>query len=302
LHIIGARTGVGKSLICENIASHISHKINIPTLIVDNELLKEDHLYRTLSLLSEVPIKEIKTGKFGKNQAKIQKVNQAKERLKKSKFYYLNVAGLDFLDQLSSIRRWIMRDVGLKKDGTSNPCVIFYDYLKMSDTQGIGNNISEHQLLGVMVTQLLNIAVKFQRPSIMLAVQLNRSGVSTEDQSIVAGSDSILRPCSSFSVFKPLTAEEISETSSEYTHKMITLKARHSGGLGFGEYILYKMRGNIGKILEGKTNLQLQQGDGQPENSGGFVIDEKPNPNYNELRENFAKTEFAKTEAEKIID
>lgn len=294
LHIIGARTGVGKSLIIDNIAAYTSHKLNIPTLIVDNELLKSDHIFRVLSLLSEVPMKEIKTGIFGNNKAKVEKVRQAKERLKKSKFYYLNVAGLDFLDQLSSIRRWIMRDVGLLKDGTSQNCIICYDYLKMSDTQGIGNNISEHQLLGVCVTQLLNIAVKFQRPSILLAVQLNRSGVTTEDQSIVAGSDSILRPASSFSVFKPLTPEEIAETSSDYTHKMITLKARHSGGLAYNEFILYRMKGNIGKIVEGKTNLELLQGgSSDPHSDKGFIIDhnkEDPpkNPNFNSLHENFS--------------
>jgi len=67
-----------------------------------------------------------------------------------------------FADQLSIIRRWIMHDVGINKDGTSKPCIILYDYLKMADTQGITNNIAEHQLLGIMISNLLNIAVKLE--------------------------------------------------------------------------------------------------------------------------------------------
>lgn len=293
LHVLGARTGIGKSLICDNIATYTSRQLGLPTLIVDTELLKSDHIFRCLALLSEVPIKEIKTGKFGKNIIKLKKIKEAKEKLKKSNLHYLNVANLDFLEQLSSIRRWIMREVGLYKDGTSKPCIIFYDYLKMSDTQGLSNNVSEHQLLGIQTTQLLNIAVKFQRPSILLTVQLNRSGVSLEDQSIIAKSDAILHPATSFSVFKNLTAEEISETSAEYTHKMITLKARHSGGLAYNEYILYKMSGNIGLIREGKTNLDLLQNPHDNTQSGFIVSDEnkKDNPNYNELRDSFANAE-----------
>jgi hypothetical protein len=149
--------------------------------------------------------------------------------------------------------------------------------------------MSEHQLLGIATTQLLNIAVKFKKPSIVLFVQLNRQGVTLEDQTIIAKSDSVLHPASSFSVFKQLTAEEISETNSEYTHKMITLKARHSGGLSFGEYILYKMQGNIGKIIEGKTNLELKENKTSIDNKDekGFKInnDTPKNPHYNALRD-----------------
>jgi len=59
---VGARTGVGKSILCDNIAAYTSEKLQIPTLIVDTELLKTDHLFRVLSCSSEIPIKEIQNG------------------------------------------------------------------------------------------------------------------------------------------------------------------------------------------------------------------------------------------------
>ena len=44
------------------------------------------------------------------------------------------------------MRRWIVKEVGLKPDGTAKDCVVFYDYLKLMDTQGMSQDLQEYHL------------------------------------------------------------------------------------------------------------------------------------------------------------
>ena len=88
-------------------------------------------------MLSGVPINDIETGKFGADLEKKDSVNKALSLLEKTPYYHRSIAGKPFEDQLSLMRRWLSKEVGLEADGTAKPCLLIYDYLKLMDAQGI---------------------------------------------------------------------------------------------------------------------------------------------------------------------
>ena len=78
---------------------------------------------------------------------------------------------------------------------------IWYEYLKLMSSSGITNNIQEYQALGFQITNLHNLAVKYDFPCLSF-VQLNRDGITKESTDAVSGSDRLIWLCTSFSIFK----------------------------------------------------------------------------------------------------
>lgn len=63
---------------------------NVPVLMLDTEMSKEDHLNRLLANISGVPINEIATGQFTNDQDKYNKVLDAMKFLKQ--FHIITLA------------------------------------------------------------------------------------------------------------------------------------------------------------------------------------------------------------------
>ena len=130
--LIGARTKAGKSFFADTVALHVAGKLNIPVLVLDTEMQKEDHVHRILANMSDIEINDICTGKFGKSEGTKKRVQQAAEKLKKMPYKYVTIAGVDLM------KSWRLLDVGLKgklvemRNGNTNPCVVIYDYLKLT--------------------------------------------------------------------------------------------------------------------------------------------------------------------------
>ena len=77
----------------------------------------------------------------------------------------------------------------------------------MSSACYIWNNIQEYQALGFQITNLHNLAVKYDFACLAF-VQLNRDGITKESTDAVSGSDRLIWLCTSFSIFKEKSAEE----------------------------------------------------------------------------------------------
>lgn len=275
VNVIAARPKTGKTLLVDNMGFHIASKLKIPVLNLDTEMTKEDHLHRILAMASETEIRDIETGKFNSSEDKKQKINKAAEELKNAPIYYKSIAGKPFDEQLSIIRRWLIKHVGLNDNGTAKDCVIFYDYLKLMDTQGMSQDLKEYQLLGFMMTQLHNLATQYEIP-IVAFVQLNRDGITKESTDTASGSDRIIWLCSNFTIFKRKSDEEIAEDgSSNGNRKLVPIISRHGGGLDDSDYINCHMKGWCAKITEGKTKLELTHNKGKQ--SEGFVLDDQDN-------------------------
>jgi len=275
INVIAARPKTGKTLLADNMGFHIANKLKIPVLNMDTEMTKEDHIHRLLAMMTEIEINKIETGKFASVPTLKTKIDQSIEDLHNTPLFYKSIAGKAFEEQLAIMRRWIIKNVGLNSDGTAKPCVIFYDYLKLMDSAGMSQDMKEYQVLGFMMTSLHNFACKYQIP-IVAFVQLNRDGITKESTDTASGSDRIIWLCSNFSIFKRKSDEEIAEDGpTNGNRKLVPLISRHGAGLDDNDYINCHMKGWCAKISEGKTRLELKNGN---DNTGFEVQDDEQIP------------------------
>lgn len=267
VNVIAARPKTGKTLLADNMGYHLANN-GIPVLNMDTEMMPEDHINRVMAMVTEIGITDIETGAFAKSQDLRHKIHKAKDHLKTINLFYKSIAGKAFDEQLSIMRRWIMKEVGLNEDGTAKDCVIIYDYLKLMDSQGVSQDMKEYQILGFMMTQLHNFATKFKIP-IIAFVQLNRDGITKETTDTASGSDRIIWLCSNFSIFKRKSDEEIAEDGpNNGNRKLIPVVSRHGSGLEDNDYINCHMKGWCAKITEGNTRIEISNG----LNNNGFEV------------------------------
>ena len=267
--LVSARPKVGKSVFADNVALNISSS-GIPVLVLDTEMSKEDHLNRLVANISGVPINEIATGKFTNDADKNQKVKNAVDKISNVPYSYISVAGKPFEQILNVIKRWIVQKVKTDENGKTNDCVIIYDYLKLMSSESINNNIQEYQALGFQITSLHNLCVKLDIPCLSF-VQLNRDGITKESTDAVSGSDRLIWLCTSFSIFKIKSPEELAEDGPKSgNRKLIPIVSRHGAGLDDGDYINMLMEGSHAKLTELQTRNELKN---EPVGDTGFVDD-----------------------------
>ena len=274
VNVIGARTKVGKSLIGLNMGTDIA-KRGIPVLYLDTEMTKRDQQNRGGSMASydtsgKSTINDIETGKFSNNDFRKNSLYDLAKEYKNIPFYHKNIGGKPFEDQLSIMRRWIARTVGLNSLGKAKDCVIVYDYLKLMEASELAKtDMKEFQLLGFMMTALHNFSLRYEIP-ILGFIQLNRDGITKESTDAASGSDRIMWLCSNFTIYKPKSDEEIAQDGPDNgNRKLVPVIARHGEGLEYGDYINVLMKGNYAKLIEGQTAFELDLGGSYTEEEGG---------------------------------
>jgi len=257
--LVAARPKVGKSMFGDGVALHVAGELNIPVLMLDTEMSKEDHFNRILANLSGVSINDIAMGKFAKNPVDKEKVRQAAEKFKEMPYDYISIAGMPFEQTLSMMRRWILQRVGVDENGRTKNCLIVYDYLKLMSSDSINYNLQEFQVLGFQITSLHNFCVQYDCPCLSF-VQLNRDGITKESTDVVSGSDRLIWLCTSFTIFKKKSDEEIAEDGDDIgNRKLVPVVARHGAGLEDGDYINISMRGDVARIVENKTRNEIKK-------------------------------------------
>ena len=285
--LIGARAKAGKSLFADSVALHVAGSLGIPVLMLDTEMSKEDHVHRLLGNITDVPINDISTGKFGKSKGLQERVRQGVETLKSIPYKYVTIAGMDFDETLAVMRRWKEREVGKDENGKTKPCLIIYDYLKLTSSSQV-NNMKEFEALGYQMQSLVNFAIKENVPCLSF-VQLNRDGLTRESEDVISGSDRLSWFCSSLTLFKKKSDEELAEDAgASGNRKLIPLIARHGGGLSDDfDYINMTLNGDFGRIDEGFTkseyilaNKKKKEGFDNNVHSEqeGFTIEEEIDP------------------------
>jgi len=265
VNVIGARTKVGKSLIGLNMGKNIAES-GIPVLYLDTEMTKKDQQNRGGAMASfntsgKSSINEIETGKYADDNFKKVNMLELAQQLKNLPFYHKNIGGRAFEDQLSIMRRWLAKVVGINEEGKANDCVIVYDYLKLMEAAELAKtDMKEFQLLGFMMTSLHNFCLRYEIP-ILNFIQLNRDGISKESTDAASGSDRIMWLCSNFTIYKEKSDEEIAKDGPEHgNRKLVPIIARQGEGLEGGDYINVMMRGAYAKLEEGKTAYELEDG------------------------------------------
>lgn len=255
VNVIASRAKVGKSSLALNVALHIG-KLGVPILYLDSEMSKEDSWNRMIASVAEINIEDIESGKYNRFLTQKNKVDKAIDELNKLPIYYQSIAGQPLENQVSFIKRWIITDVGLNKNGQAKPCVVIYDYLKLMNEEE-GKGYQEYQAIGFLMTSLVNFCKKYNFP-ILSYIQTNRDGISKEDSSTISQSDRVLWFCSSLSIFKKKEPEEIEADGYEHgNRKLIVTDCRYGPGLTAGDYINFNFNTNMSKISEGKTKFEI---------------------------------------------
>jgi replicative DNA helicase len=246
--LIGARSGVGKTFLGTTIANYLAMS-DIPVLILDTEMEYKDILPRMIANLSGVPIREIESGEFAQNSLSKNMVYSSVDMIEKMPHYYKSVAGNSFDEILSTIRRWVYKDVGIRKDGKANECLIIYDYFKIMDS-GDMDGMAEFQAMGFQISKLTDFCKAYDLPCLSF-VQLNRDGVAKETTDVIAQSDRLLWLSNSFSIFKLKSEGEAENDGADNgNRKMITLKSRYGGEHQYGQYISMQFKGETASLLE----------------------------------------------------
>ncbi len=151
----------------------------------------------------------------------------------------------------------------MNHQGKAKDCLIIYDYLKIMESSEIRGDLKEYQLLGFLMTSLHNFAIRYEVP-VLAFVQLNRDGITKESTDTASGSDRIIWLCSNFTIYKRKSDEEIAKDGPENgNRKLVPVIARHGEGLDDKDYINVQMIGKYGKLVEGKTAFELEDGVGQ---------------------------------------
>jgi replicative DNA helicase len=237
--VVVARSGVGKTQWCMDFSTKVAIDYDIPVLHFDNgEMSKEELIMRQCAAITGVPMHLLETGDWRRaGQDVVNKVRDAWPKIKKMKFFYYNVGGMDVDSMLKVLRRFYYGKVG-----RGNKMIFSFDYIKTTSEAAGGKN--EWQVVGEMVDKFKKCIQKEilheGNPIIAMitSVQSNRSGITNnrqsqnivDDESIVSLSDRITQFCSHMFILRNKTADEIeTEGRSFGTHKFINVKARHLG-------------------------------------------------------------------------
>jgi len=265
--LIGARTGVGKSVISTNVALHVAGKLNIPVLYLDTEMDIGDQRNRMLANISNVKINDIAMGKFAKSFMSCESVKRAAGYLKGIPYHYMSIAGQPFDNVLNIIKRWIHQHVGFDETGRTNDCLVIYDYFKLMSSAGLSAAMQEYQALGFQITKMNDFCIQYDIPCLSF-VQLNR-----EEE--IAQSDRLQWLASTVAKFQVKSDEEMADDGDQNgNRKIVFLKHRHGSGLEQGDYINVKMNGACAKLTEWYTRNQLK--------SGAVNADETSDPIFEE--------------------
>lgn len=253
-HVVGARSGGGKSFFLLNVAQNAIEN-GAPVLLLDTELTDKMQMDRLLALKSQVKIDRIKNGSFVDKPEEKNKVTLALTKHMENSFSYQNISGKHHAEWLSTARKWILKTVGLNQHGKAKKCLLVLDYIKLMSLEH-SENYKEYQYLGQLATDLHNFCIEYDIPCIA-AVQTNRDGISRDDQGVIAGSDRIIGLSSSCWILKHKDAEDYADDPIiNGNMKLVCLKSRFGAGLQSGEYINIKANLSMAKMTEGTTNLE----------------------------------------------
>lgn len=236
LIIVVAESKTGKSVTLLNWAKHMTIDLNLPILWIDTEQSDDEQETRLLSMVSQVPEDEIKTGLFmqdtfyGTSADKQQRLALAVEHIKRSKLFHVFMPDFTIEKMIAKTKEYYL------KEGI---CAIFFDYIQLTDTlinhyRGMRDDV----ILTTFTTGLKTIAGELKIP-VFTASQENRTGYgSTEkDAKNIGGSIGILQKASKLLFLRNMTDEEI--CMNRNSNQKLLIKYQRHGNSGDEINIFY---------------------------------------------------------------
>ena len=266
IYAIASRPGEGKTTWLADICFRTAKENNVKALYLDTEMTTDEIRFRLAGAMTDVPTHALETGKWRTDPAYFEKVRKAQDQLKEQNdFYHMHVSNKS-IDQICSIiKRWYYNEVG-----RGNPCLIVYDYVKLTGEK-VGQNWAEYQAIGEKINRLKEIAVEVNAP-MLTAMQLNRSAEGAnrvDNSSAIAVSDRLQWFAAFVGIFRQKSDEELM-LDNEYdengnmtydagTHKLIPVKSRFQGreALGHASYMRRVLPDGSQKYVDNYINFSL---------------------------------------------
>ena len=241
LYAIVARPGQGKTTWINNLVMKTGEMHNVPVLMLDTEMSTLDIQFRTAASITDVPMWYLETGNWRKNQDLTEKVRSKFKNIKPTLQCHHAFIGNKTVDQICSlVRRWYLSTVG-----RGNPCIISYDYVKLTGEK-VGQNWAEHQAIGDKIDKLKKLAEEIKAP-LVTAMQMNRFGEAgrntnaVDDSSAIALSDRLQWFASFVAIFRRKSLDELGQDGENFgTHKLVPLKTRFQGKDAAGHHDLVR--------------------------------------------------------------
>lgn len=169
LIIIAARPAMGKSAFAINIATHAAVNNNVPVVIFNLEMSKEQVANRILCGEAMVDSNKIRTGKIDDNEWI--KLANASGRLAEAPIYIDDTPGISIMEIRARCRKLkLEKDIGL----------VVIDYLQLVQGSGKKNN-SREQEISEISRSLKILAKELDIPVIALS-QLSRGAEKRDDK------------------------------------------------------------------------------------------------------------------------
>jgi len=244
IYAIVSRPAQGKTTWINDMCFKTSVKHNVPALILDTEMSREEMQFRMAASISNVPMWYIETGNWRKDKKMVEKVREGIQKMKKFKYMHYHVGNRNIDQVCSIVRRWYYSQVG-----RGNKCIVAYDYVKLTGEK-VERNWAEHQAIGEKIDKLKKLSEEINAP-IITAMQMNRSGEThnrkssdiLDDSSAIALSDRLQWFAAFVAIFRRKTIDEIALDGGQErfgSHKLIPLKTRFQGKDAAGHHDLIR--------------------------------------------------------------
>ncbi|BAU28199.1 replicative DNA helicase [Aneurinibacillus soli] len=224
LIFIAAQTGKGKTAVAQNIARIVSIHQKYRTYYENTEMRKLEMAARLAAQLSQVPAKEIMSGRLTGTaqeiQAKKQKVEKAYQKIRDSQLYLSRLPNLTVAKSRGLAKKF------RNKYGSLDMLVIDYVGRMNLDTPEF-SKLQDYQKLIRVAKKSKELAMELNAPVVLLG-QLN-------DDEQIEGAKAMANECDAVYFFKPLNSKDEDllrksfrdeEKAKRVTHKIEKRKVR----------------------------------------------------------------------------
>lgn len=245
MYILGARTGIGKSVWCLNLVKKLAIDQEVPVLYISTEQSPTDEISRLISIVADTPEHYINNGTFINMNDYPERVDNAEAKIKIAPIWFKHDPFFTPEKLYRTIKKYVI---------TEGVRAVFFDYIRIP--QGSIAAKDKWAMVGDLAYGLKAIASDLKVP-VISAVQVNRDGsqefkaTGEIDGSSFALSDMIEQAASVAMVLRPLNHTEQKDYPDHKYKRVVTFaKNRHGSS---SDKILYTMEEDYVKLSELKS-------------------------------------------------
>lgn len=229
-NFVSGRGKAGKSMFGLNVATHVARVEKLPVFYADGEMGRVMVRDRLIAHIAGVDIDYVEHGTWKQHPEVCMKVQKAIPIVESMNIQYHSIRAGNATTMISACRRFLFKKVKRNADQEWNPCLFIWDYIKLDyyNEKSIGNNwwldiaksvVHFKDFLGATKTTALVLGQ--QNQSGIAKLDKDKKLVTQDNESVVAGSDEIVKTSSNVSQLRFKTPEEIKRDGTDAGNCML---------------------------------------------------------------------------------